>query len=81
MPSEASYRFARGVPATLNPLAARHAAELMRRYAGGRIVPGLVDTYPVPQPTRTVYTTVSDMCRLLGMDVAQDASVNALRRG
>jgi len=80
LPSEASYRFARGVPATLNPLAARHAAELMRRYAGGRIVPGIVDAYPVPQPTRTVYTTVSDMRRLLGMDVAQDTIVNALQR-
>lgn len=78
--SEASYRFARGVPATLNPLAARHAAELMRRYAGGRIVPGIVDTYPVPQPTRTVYTTASDTRRLLGMEVVQDALVNALRR-
>ncbi len=80
LPSEASYRFARGVPATLNPLAARHAAELMRRYAGGRIVPGLVDAYPVPQPTRTVYTTVSDTRRLLGMDVTQAAIVNALQR-
>jgi len=80
LPSEASYRFARGVPATLNPLAARHAAELMRLYAGGRIVPGLVDAYPVPQPTRTVYTTVSDTRRLLGMEVTQDAIVDALQR-
>lgn len=80
LPSEASYRFARGIPAILNPLAARRAAELLRRYAGGRIVPGMVDAYPVPQPTHTVYTTVSDMRRLLGMVVAQDAIVDALRR-
>ncbi|MBX3014510.1 MAG: phenylalanine--tRNA ligase subunit beta [Caldilineaceae bacterium] len=80
LPSEASYRFARGVPATLNPIAARLAAELMRRYAGGRIVPGMVDAYPVPQPTRTVYTTVSDTRRLLGMAVTQAAIVDALRR-
>ncbi len=80
LPSEASYRFARGVPATLNPLAAHHAAELMRQYAGGRIVPGLVDAYPVPQPSRTVYTTVSDTRRLLGMEVTQEAIVDALRR-
>lgn len=80
LPSEASYRFARGVPATLNPIAAHHAAELMRQYAGGRIVPGMVDAYPVAQPTRMVYTTASDMRRLLGMEVAQDAIVNALHR-
>ncbi|MEZ4862998.1 MAG: phenylalanine--tRNA ligase subunit beta [Caldilineaceae bacterium] len=80
LPSEASYRFARGVPATLNPLAARHAAELMRAYAGGRIVPGIVDAYPVPQPTPIVYTTASDMRRLLGMPVTVVEIVTALRR-
>ena len=78
--SEASYRFARGVPATLNPLAARYAAELMRLYAGGRIVPGIVDNYPVPQPTRIVYTTQSDVRRLLGMPVELDEIAAALRK-
>lgn len=80
LPSEASYRFARGVPATLNPLAARHAAELMREYAGGRVVPGIVDTYPVPQKEPIVYTTVSDMRRLLGMEVSAEQIVDALQR-
>jgi phenylalanyl-tRNA synthetase beta chain len=80
LPSEASYRFARGVPATLNPLAARHAAELMRQYAGGRIVPGLVDAYPISQPQPVVYTTVSDMERLLGMTITVEQIVNALQR-
>jgi phenylalanyl-tRNA synthetase beta chain len=78
--SEASYRFARGVPATLNPLAARRAAELMRLYAGGRIVPGIVDAYPVAQPTRIVYTTVSDQRRLLGVPVELEEVASALRK-
>jgi phenylalanyl-tRNA synthetase beta chain len=78
--SEAAYRFARGVPATLNPIAARYAAELMRRYAGARIVPGIVDAYPVEQETRTVYTTGSDMRRLLGMPVTLEQVADALRR-
>ena len=47
--SEASHRFTRGVPATLNPIANRRAANLMHDYASGRIVPGMVDNYPVPQ--------------------------------
>ncbi len=80
LPSEASYRFARGVPATLNPLAARHAAELMRKYAGGRIVPGIVDTYPVKQREPVVYTTVSDVQRLLGMTVHTEQIIAALQR-
>ncbi|MCX6049846.1 MAG: phenylalanine--tRNA ligase subunit beta [Chloroflexi bacterium] len=78
--SEASFRFARGVPAELNPVAARRAAELMRLYANGRIVPGLLDAYPVPQPTRVVYTTVSDQRRLLGVPVALDEIASALRK-
>jgi phenylalanyl-tRNA synthetase beta chain len=78
--SEASYRFARGIPPTLNAIAARRAAELMRRYAGGQITPGMVDAYPVPQPTRVVYTTQSDMRRLLGMPVTLDEIAEALRR-
>ncbi|HLH60539.1 MAG TPA: phenylalanine--tRNA ligase subunit beta [Ktedonobacteraceae bacterium] len=67
--SEASQRFTRGIPATLNPIAARRAASLMREYAGGAVVPGIVDDYPVPQHERVVYTTESDIRRLLGMDV------------
>ncbi len=78
--SEASYRFARGIPPLLNPVAARRAAELMRRYAGGRIVPGMVDTYPVPQPEPVVYTTERDTQRLLGMPVTLDEVASALER-
>ncbi len=80
LPSEASYRFARGVPATLNPIAARYAAALLERYAGGRVLQGVVDAYPVPQLPRTAYTSESDMRRLLGMDVTLDQVADALRR-
>lgn len=78
--SAASYRFARGVPATLNDIAARRAADLMRRYAGGRIVPGIADAYPVPQRPVVVYTTASDMQRILGMSVTLKQVADALRR-
>ncbi len=78
--TEASYRFARGVPATLNPLAARRASELMRLYAGGCIVPGDVDAYPVPQQLPTVYTCETDMERILGMYVSLDEIEESLRK-
>lgn len=80
LPSEASQRFSRGIPAELNPIAARRAAYLMRDYAGGTIVPGMVDAYPVPQVERVVYTTASDVRRLLGMQVDLDMIVESLRR-
>ncbi len=78
--SEANYRFARGIPATLNPIAARRAAELMREYAGGRIVPGEVDVYPVPQVKPLVYTTASDMQRITGLPITLETITTALRR-
>src|SRR5579885_2808805 len=80
LPSEASRRFTRGVPAMLNPIAARRAAELMRRCAGGNIVPGMIDTYPVPQAHPVIYTTASEVRRQLGMEVNLDDIAAALRR-
>ena len=80
LPSEASFRFSRGMPATLNPIAARRAAELMRLYAGGRIVPGMVDTYPVEQVTRIAYTTVTDQRRILGMPITGEQIIESLER-
>lgn len=78
--SEASYRFARSIPAELNDIAARRAAELLRRYAGGRIVPGIVDAYPVPQVQPVIYTGERDMRRLLGMPVTLGEVRSALQR-
>ncbi len=78
--SEASQRFTRGIPASLNPIGARRAAVLMRDHAAGRIVPGIVDTYPVPQAQRVAYTTASDVRRILGMDVSLDEIAASLRR-
>jgi phenylalanyl-tRNA synthetase beta chain len=78
--SEASHRFTRGVPATLNAIAARRAANLMRDYAGGRIIQGMVDNYPVPQAESVAYTTESDMLRILGMDVQLPEIAAGLQR-
>jgi len=80
LPSEASHRFARSIPAGLNPIGARRAADLMRQYASGTVVSGMIDTYPVDQEQRLVYTTASDTNRLLGMALTLDEMANALRR-
>lgn len=78
--SEASYRFTRSIPATLNDIAARRAAHLMQQYSGGRVVPGIVDTYPLPQPEVTVYTSQSDVQRLLGLDLSLAQIREALQK-
>ncbi len=78
--SEASHRFTRGVPAKLNDLAARRAAHLMQQYAGGCVVPGFVDAYPAPQPEVKVFTSCSDVKRLLGMELSLSEIGAALQR-
>lgn len=78
--SEASHRFSRGIPATLNLIAAYRAAALMRDYAGGTIVNGRVDNYPVAQCEPVVYTTASNIRRLLGMEVSLETVAQSLRR-
>jgi phenylalanyl-tRNA synthetase beta chain len=78
--SEASQRFTRGVPASLAPIAARRAAELMRLYAGGQIVPGMVDAYPVKQGQPVIYITESEVQRQLGMEVSLYEIARALQK-
>jgi phenylalanyl-tRNA synthetase beta chain len=78
--TDASHRFTRGVPATLNPVAARRAAGLIRLHAGGAVSPEMADDYPVPQAPRFAYLTESLLRRLLGVPVTLDAAAEVLRR-
>jgi phenylalanyl-tRNA synthetase beta chain len=66
LPSEASLRFGRGVPAAGSLDAARRAAELMRLHAGGSVARGVVDVYPRPQPAPTVRLPGGEIERVLG---------------
>jgi phenylalanyl-tRNA synthetase beta chain len=52
----------------------------MRLYAGGEIVPGMVDAYPVPQAQPVIYTTASEVRRQLGMDVSLEQIGAALQK-
>lgn len=78
LPSEASYRFGRGVPASLTLPAARRAAEMMRHLAGGTIAQGVVDVYPVPQKQVTVDLTPAEVRRILGVEIGTDEIVRIL---
>ena len=46
LPSEASYRFSRGVHPALAEKGVARALELMRQWTGGTVARGLVDSYP-----------------------------------
>lgn len=78
--TEASHRFTRGVPATLNAIAARRAARFIHEYAQGRVASGMVDNYPLPQVQRVIYTTESEIRRQLGMNIDLPTIAASLRK-
>jgi phenylalanyl-tRNA synthetase beta chain len=79
IPSEATARFGRGVPASGTVAAAQRASELMRVLGQGTIARGVADAYPVEQPVITVELAVSEVERILGIAIAKDEIVGILR--
>jgi phenylalanyl-tRNA synthetase beta chain len=78
IPSEATARFGRGVPASGTVPAAQRASELMRTLAGGVIARGVADAYPIKQPIISVELAVSEVERILGIAVPRDEIVRIL---
>jgi len=72
LPSEASLRFGKGVPASSTVPAATRASELMRLHAGGVIAQGIADAYPVPQSVHVIDITADEVARLGGIQVGTD---------
>lgn len=72
IPSEAAQRFGRGVDPELAPVALRRAAELMRLLADGEVAAGFVDLYPRPPAPLAIDFQVSEVRRLLGIEMAAD---------
>lgn len=67
--SEASSRFEKGLPPELAVVAARRAAQLMTKLAGGRVAPGIVDAYPTPAEQATVPVPAARLRQVLGIDL------------
>lgn len=67
LPSEAAYRFERGVHPELAPMGVLRCLEWMRKWTGGTVAKGLVDAYPNPFAEVIVELTPSDVKRWLGI--------------
>jgi phenylalanyl-tRNA synthetase beta chain len=79
LPSEASYRFSRGIhPEVVRP-AAERAANLMRQFAGAAVCKGIVDNYPAPLPSQVIDLKMSEVRRILGMDLPLEECARMLR--
>jgi phenylalanyl-tRNA synthetase beta chain len=70
LPSEAAQRFGRGVDPELTLAALRRAADLMRELAGGTVAAGLADVYPGQRALREVTLPLSEVPRLLGIELS-----------
>ena len=70
LPSEASYRFGRGVHPAMADRGVQRGLELMHAWANGSVAPGLVDAYPLPPKDPIIEITPADVKRWLGVEVA-----------
>jgi phenylalanyl-tRNA synthetase beta chain len=69
LPSEASFRFSRGVHPSVAEIGVKRGLQYMGAWAGGAVAPGLVDVYPLKPKDSVVELTSQDVKRLLGIDL------------
>jgi phenylalanyl-tRNA synthetase beta chain len=72
IPSEASYRFERGVDAHGVPFAAERAAALLAKLGGGSLLRAHVDRFPRPPVPARVSLSLGRLRRVSGVDYALD---------
>jgi phenylalanyl-tRNA synthetase beta chain len=72
IPSEASYRFERGVDPDLADSALERAVNLIVEYTGAQADPDGIDVYPGRKPLCRLKLRVERVCSLLGMTLSRD---------
>ncbi|WP_419785125.1 phenylalanine--tRNA ligase subunit beta [Pseudodesulfovibrio sp.] len=72
LPSDASYRFERGVDQVMNRYCIDRAAQLMAETSGGKVVSGVASNEPRPWKDRVLGYRHDRCMRLLGLDLEKD---------
>jgi phenylalanyl-tRNA synthetase beta chain len=80
LPSEASFRFSRGVHPALAEQGVRRGLQLMAQWSGGKVAPGLVDEYPLEPNDPTVTVSPRDVRRWIGIDLTAQEIADLLVR-
>lgn len=78
LPSEAAYRFSRGIHPEVAPKGVLRGLKLMHEWAGGTIAQGLVDEYPLPPEDPVVEISPKDVRRWLGIQLDPEEIINIL---
>jgi phenylalanyl-tRNA synthetase beta chain len=76
--TEAAYRFGRGIDYGGCLSAADRATQLIQELAGGRVVEGVVDVYPVPIKPKPIRLSVRKIHQVLGTEVSAKQVTNYL---
>ena len=80
LPSEASFRFSRGVHPALAETGVKRGLQYMAAWAHGSIAPGLVDAYPLKPKDSVVEVTPKEVKRLLGIELTVEQIAELLSR-
>ncbi len=70
--TDASYRFERGVDASMVPTALYRAAELIIALTGGCAIAPATDLYPVPHERQAITVSIDRMNRLIGKNLPSE---------
>jgi phenylalanyl-tRNA synthetase beta chain len=80
LPSEASFRFSRGVHPALAEQGVRRGLQLMAEWSGGKVAPGLVDEYPLKPVDPIITVRPEDVKRWIGIDLTAEEIAELLTR-
>lgn len=80
LPSEASHRFERGVDIENLITAANRAAYLMQELAGGKVVSGIIDEYPIPFEAPSIELKREQVNTILGIELTLEEISDMLSR-
>ncbi len=80
LPSEASYRYSRGVHPAMAQRGLLMALDLMRQWTGGKVAAEVADQYPLPPEQVVVELTSKDVKRWLGVSIPTAKIVELLKR-
>src|SRR5258706_310288 len=80
LPSEASFRFSRGVHPAMAEQGVKRGLQYMAEWSGGTVAPGLLDEYPLKPKDPTITVTPNDVKRLLGIDLTAKQIAELLTR-
>ncbi|MEZ4669960.1 MAG: phenylalanine--tRNA ligase subunit beta [Anaerolineae bacterium] len=78
--TDAGTRFSRGVHPSQALMGLKRGIELMRQTGGGQVAQGIIDEYPQPAPTVTVDLPVSEVKRIMGIELSTKECADLLKR-